>query len=237
MYFILALSFYSRVKGSFTIRVVPKVNKKKIIIVFMEVMEMAYSNFTLDKIKQAFNVEARVSKLFFDVQTKEPSDILLRSIERAKLISLTSEKEKSEGIIFPIMLELKSNNMDKISFFSGRRLDVDSEKGLIGECDFIISNKPNLFEVDSPIIALIEAKKDDISLGVAQCIAQMIGSKLFNENKNITLPVIYGCVTTAKEWSFLKLQDNLVVIDSDTYFLNQLPEILGIFQTIIDMYK
>ncbi|MEK7434720.1 MAG: hypothetical protein AABZ74_16420 [Cyanobacteriota bacterium] len=197
---------------------------------------MPYTSFTLNEIKKIFGVTNKVSKLFFNINKQEPSLTLLDSIENSHLFSLSSEKEKSEAIIFPIMIELKKKNKNKISIFSGRRLDVDSEKGLSGECDFIISNKPDLFEVDSPIIALIEAKKDDFTQGVAQCVAQMIGSRLFNEQRDITTPVIYGCVTNAREWQFLKLEDNLVTIDSDIYYLNQISELLGIFQTILEHY-
>lgn len=197
---------------------------------------MPYTSFTLNEIKKIFGVTNKVSKLFFNINVQEPSLTLLDSIENSHLFSLSSEKEKSEAIIFPIMIELKKKNKNKISIFSGRRLDVDSEKGLSGECDFIISNKPDLFEVDSPIIALIEAKKDDFTQGVAQCVAQMIGSRLFNEQRDIITPVIYGCVTNAREWQFLKLEDNLVTIDSDIYYLNQISELLGIFQTILEHY-
>ena len=197
---------------------------------------MLYSQFTLEQLKENFNLDIRVNNLFDSIKPLPPSEILLTIIERSKLIPLSSEKEKSEGIIFPIMIELKSLNLDKISIFSGRRLDVDSEKGLAGECDFIISNKPNLFDIDSPIISLIEAKKNDVDSGVAQCIAQMLGSKMFNEKHNLSFPIIYGCVSTGYEWKFIKLEEKSVIIDKNNFFLSQLDIILGIFQNIIHNY-
>ena len=198
---------------------------------------MPYSSFTLSDIKQSFGISTKVAKLFNDILPQTPSQFLLNAIEMSHLFTLNSEKEKSEAIIFPIMAELKSKNKQKISIFSGRRLDVDIEKGLVGECDFIISNQPELFEIESPIISVIGAKKDDISLGIGQCIAQMIGSRIFNEKKGSSVEVLYGCVTTADDWLFLKLEKDLVSIDSEKYYLNQIPEILGIFQMILDQYK
>lgn len=197
---------------------------------------MPYTNFTLNDIKKNFGVSSRISKLFINILPQEPSATLLDAIETSHLFSLLSEKEKSEALIFPVMVELKKKNRDKISIFSGRRLDVDSISGLAGECDFIISNKPDLFEVDSPIIALIEAKKDDFTQGVSQCVAQMIGSRMFNEQRGASTPIIYGCVTNAREWQFLRLQDDIVTIDSDIYYLNKISEVLGIFQIILDHY-
>lgn len=198
---------------------------------------MAYSKFTLDQLKDNFQLDIKVAKAFHEeIPSKTPSDFLLSVLKSSEVLTLTSEKEKSEGIIFPVMVELKRLNMEKISIFSGRTLDVDSEKGLSGECDFIISNKPSLFDVDVPIIALIEAKKDDTSNGVAQCIAQMLGSKMFNEKRNHPFPAIYGCVSTGYEWKFIKMEDKTVTIDSTIYFLPQLDRILGIFQYIIQQY-
>lgn len=199
---------------------------------------MPYSNFTLETIEENFGVTNKFSKLFPSISTQEPSSLLKETLqETSNLLSLSSEKEKSEAIIFPIIFEMKRKNPKKISIFSGRRLDVDSTKGLVGECDFIISNKPNLFDIGSPVIAVIEAKKDDFSQGIAQCIAQMIGSRVFNEKKDTPVDVLYGCVTNAREWQFLSLESNIVTVDSDIYYLNQIPEILGIFQMILDKYK
>ncbi len=198
---------------------------------------MAYSSFTLEQLKEDFELDIKVSKIFDDsIPSHAPSEFLLSVLKSSEVFTLTSEKEKSEGIIFPVMVELKTLNLEKISIFSGRTLTADSSKGLVGECDFIISNKPNLFEVDSPIIALIEAKKDDISLGVAQCIAQMIGSKMFNEKHHQFFPRIYGCVSTGYEWKFITMEGQSVIIDTKIYFLPQLERILGIFQHIIQQY-
>ena len=48
------------------------------------------------------------------------------------------------------------------------------------------------------------------------------------------MPIIYGAVTLGLEWKFIQLVDQLATIDSNVYYLNQLPEILGTFQYIID---
>lgn len=70
-------------------------------------------------------------------------------------------------------------------------------------------------------------------MGVAQCAAQMIGTKIFNDKKGVHLPKIYGCVTTGKEWLFLCLENNTLYINKNTYPLQPVENILGIFQQII----
>ncbi len=43
------------------------------------------------------------------------------------------------------------------------------EKGLIGECDFILAKDTHSFDVSFPIFKLAEAPKNDLEEGVRQC--------------------------------------------------------------------
>ncbi len=65
-----------------------------------------------------------------------------------------------------------------------------------GECDFILAKDVGSFSNNYPIFHIVEAKKNDIDLGVPQCAAQLVGAKFFNEKKSIKIDKIYGCVTT-----------------------------------------
>ena len=89
--------------------------------------------------------------------------------------------------------------------------------------------------IEAPIISIVEAKKNDLDLGIGQCIAQMIGAYQFNKQKNSNIKAIFGCITTGLEWKFLKLEkESFITIDTKIYYLNELEKILGIFQSIID---
>jgi len=114
---------------------------------------------------------------------------------------------------------------------------VDKERGLNGECDFILSAKPKTPYIDTPIISLVEAKHGELNLGIGQCAAQMYAAKLQNEEDGEPIDVIYGCVTNSGEWQFLKLQGNSIFVDKEVYVLKELETILGIFQHIINYYK
>ena len=69
---------------------------------------------------------------------------------------------------------------------------------------------------------------------VGQCIAQMVGAKIFNDKNNSNIIDIYGCVTTGEDWLFLKLNtlDNIVSIDSKKYYIDDVESILGIFSLL-----
>ena len=71
---------------------------------------------------------------------------------------------------------------------------------------------------------------------MGQCIAQMLGAQVFNQVEGNEISVIYGCVTTGEDWQFLSLQESLVSIDTQRYYVNELGKVLGIFQSIVDRY-
>jgi hypothetical protein len=43
-------------------------------------------------------------------------------------------------------------------------------------------------------------------------------------------------VTTGNEWMFMQLEQDLL-IDTRIYYLNEINELLGVFQFILDYYK
>ena len=149
----------------------------------------------------------------------------------------TNEKTKSETIVAPILTELIKRNKDFATIYSGTDLNVDTARGLNGECDFIISKDIKSYDLNNPILQIIEAKDHDMKLGIPQCAAQMYASKLFNEKKNENIDCIYGCVTTGEIWQFMKLCEEELFVDTQKYYLNEVDKILGVFQTIIDYYK
>jgi hypothetical protein len=200
---------------------------------------MADRSFNFKKLKEQFGIQPRLSPLFPQVQPIEPSPWLMQTLVISSATTLTTEKERSERIISPILLELREHNARQFSVLSGLVFDVDAEKGLNGECDFILSRNPFDFEIQAPVFTLVEAKKGDIESGLPQCTAQMIAAEIFNRQEGTALSAIYGAVTTGDVWRFLKLNgsdgDWNLQIDSETHYLDNLPVILGILQSIVEM--
>jgi len=206
-------------------------------LILIKINLMAYTDYTLMDLKIKFGLNNRQQNLFSEIEEKMPSERLLEQLQDAKELPVRSEKAKSEGIVFPILLELRKQNDKFFTIYSGDRLNANVEHGLVGECDFILAKDTNSFMINLPIITLVEAKKNDLEVGIPQCAAQMLGAKLYNAKFEQPIDTIFGCVTTATEWRFLKLENQEIIVDSELYFLNDLPKILGVFQTIIDFYK
>jgi hypothetical protein len=197
---------------------------------------MAYSDFTLEDLREKFGINNHVQMLFEPLLPMEPSEFLKDQFEHVRGLPIRTEKAKSEGIVFPLLLELRARNNKFFTFYSGDNLNVDEQRGLKGECDFILAKDIGSFDLNYPIIQVVEAKKNDLEIGVPQCAAQMVGAKVFNEKKGVQIEKIYGCVTTGDEWLFMKLEGDLF-IDDRKYYLNEISELLAVFQSIIDYYK
>ncbi len=199
---------------------------------------MAYSDFTLEAVVEQFGLVEKNEALFEAVQPILASAWLTETLSISQKLGLRSgtEKARSEFIIVPILLELERRNPNQFMIYSGKSMDVDKSKGLNGECDFIVSKGEATRVIQAPIFSLVEAKKQDIDLGLGQCAAQMIGATLFNKQREKNVETIYGCVTTGEIWQFLKLTNQYLTIDASLYFLTELETILGIFQTILDFY-
>jgi hypothetical protein len=198
---------------------------------------MPYKSFTFQQLEERFGVEPSLSPILSaKVVPVEPSEWLWRAIEISSNTAVTTAKERSERIISPILLDFRERNNRQFSLFSGWSFDVDAELGLNGECDFLLSSVPFDFEIKVPVFALRETKGGEIESCLPQCAAQMVAAQLFNERERNSIPAVYGCVTTGVVWRFLKLEGNNLIIDVDVYCLDNVPMILGILQTIINLY-
>ncbi len=122
--------------------------------------------------------------------------------------------------------------MGRRPIYSGQRLDIQPERGLVGECDFILARTPPVPVLRAPIVTIVVAKKNDIEAGLGQCVAQMVGARLFNERTGKVGQPLFGCVTTGEDWQFLELQAEVVAIDRRRYYIDNIGMILAVFQAI-----
>lgn len=198
---------------------------------------MAYSDFTLDQLELRFGLRNRTAALFAEPAPAAPSPWLLDTLRVAAELPLRSEKAKSEGIVFPILVELRERNGKFFTIYSGENLPGEETSGLKGECDFMLAKDVQSFSVNYPIFQLVEAKKHDLEAGVGQCAAQLLGAQLFNERRGVRLPFVYGCVTNGNEWLFMRLEDKVLVVDNRRYFFNELSLLLGVFQEILSAVR
>ncbi|KOR32922.1 hypothetical protein TI05_04225 [Achromatium sp. WMS3] len=198
---------------------------------------MAYSDFTIKKVKDEFGltiVEKR--DVFADVKPNQVGEYLKRTLDNnvPLALAINTEKARSEFIIAFVLLELRNHFEDKVSLFSGIEFDVDKEKKLNGFCDFIISLSTEQLFLTSPIVAIVEAKNENIIGGIGQCLAEMLASKIFNERENNEINNIYGVVTTGSVWKFIKLTGSVAFVDKKEYHIEYIDKIMGILWAMVN---
>ncbi len=201
---------------------------------------MAYNKFTFKQVTEQFGLKVVQKDSLFPVDTTilpQPSQLLKQTLERNVTLAkaIATEKALSEFIVAPVLSEILNISKGKISLFSGIDFTIDVKQGLSGRCDFIISLNSNQYFLTAPIITIVEAKKSDISLGLGQCVAEMVAAQIFNEKENTPKTLIYGIVTTGIEWQMMSLEGKNVYIENRTLSLDKLSEILGVLLKMIEV--
>ena len=199
---------------------------------------MSYSQFTtLEMIESNFDIKIADKVGIFDqIPESEYSDFLGQTLQDniALALAINTEKARSELIVTPILVELRKHFNYQISFFSGKEFNIDPEKGLNGFCDFLISRSPEQLLIKTPVVALVEAKNDNLQNGLPQCMAEMIAARIFNERNNNNIAAIYGVVTTGTNWKFLRLINQTIEVDLNDYFIDKISKIIGILKHLIN---
>jgi hypothetical protein len=196
---------------------------------------MAYNNFTLETVLDKFELSLLEDRFCQSLSSVDPQpeflvifDYLFELGEAAK-----SEKAKSELLVIPVLAQARKLTNRHVQLFSGEEFNVDQSRGLNGFCDFLFTKSINRFSIEAPVLMLVEAKRGEIESGWGQCVAEMVGAQLYNQNHMETIPVIYGCVTSGRLWQFFKLEDNRITIDPTNYSLLPVQKILGILNWIL----
>ncbi|MBC8136202.1 MAG: hypothetical protein H8F28_09975 [Fibrella sp.] len=192
---------------------------------------MTYSDFTLSLAISKFGLTLDMdTDLFSTVPPLPPGELLQQTLQyNAPLaIAISTEKARSELLIAPVLMELRRQRGGKVNLFSGNLFSVDISVGLSGFCDFLLTHSPYQSEIQAPVVAIVEAKKEDVTNGYGQCVATMVAAQQFNSREHEPIEIIYGVVTTGDIWKFLSLKGTDVKVDRDTYYLDRIERILGV---------
>ena len=192
---------------------------------------LSYSKFTLENAQKNFELTLEENQYLFDeIKPVKPSEILTTILREyiPLATAVNTEKARSELLISQILADVRRQLNYQISLFSGTEFNVEEELGLQGYCDFLLSFSSEQYFITAPVIAIVEAKNENIIRGLGQCVASMVGAQLFNQRSGNPVKVIYGAVTTGTNWKFLTLEEKIVRIDAGEYYIKEVDKILGI---------
>ena len=191
---------------------------------------MAYNQFSLQKAVRDFDLKVvEVENFLPPIEPITPSHLLSETLKQnVPWAAVGTAKARSEGIINPVLLELRRLLPGQVSVFSGEEFNVDPSRELTGYCDFLVSRSPEQLFLEAPAIVVVEAKKADIGAGLGQCAAELVAAQLFNEQNGQAGNTVYGAVSNGTQWRFLKLVGQTLTINLLDHTLPPVDRVLGV---------
>ena len=154
---------------------------------------MAFSDFkTIPEVLEKFRIIYTVKDF---VQIEElpdaPSEQFLEEFEFClqHIDVFASEAARCEAIIFPILKEIYKPYARNYALWIKKTISYDET--LNGTPDYLISTRSELGipVVGTPLIILVEAKKNDFDQGWGQCLSELVAAQKINEDTDF--PVIW----------------------------------------------
>ena len=196
---------------------------------------------TISEVQEKFTI-IYAEDDFVKAEPSTPSAEFLRDFEftREHINVFASEAARCEAIIFPVLKESYKAYADQYALWIKQSIGYDDV--LNGTPDYFISTRSELGKtvVGSPLILLVEAKKNDFEHGWGQCLAELVAAQKINA-KNIDgsadFPV-YGIVTDGTLWQCGRLIDDTFTQNKTDFALANLPTLFGavdsVFKATID---
>ena len=197
---------------------------------------MAFSDFkTISEVQEKFRIMYAEDN-FVTAEPSTPSAEFLRDFEftREHINVFGSEAARCEAIIFPVLKESYKAYADRYALWIKQSIGYDDV--LNGTPDYFISTRSELGKtvVGSPLILLVEAKKNDFEQGWGQCLAELVAAQRIN-TKNIDSSAdfpVYGIVTDGTLWQFGRLIGDTFTQNKTDFALANLPTLFGAVHSI-----
>jgi hypothetical protein len=196
---------------------------------------MSFPDFTYPNVEVDLGLSVAEESLFGDIRSL---DLSKEFLERLRFstdlgVALNTEKARSEFIVAPLLVELKLRLGRNFGVFSGVELDVDTSRGLNGVCDFLLTRSPLQTKMSAPVLAIIEAKNDNLRSGLGHCIAATVAAREFNAMEKRPPSPVFGAVTTGTAWQFLRIDGSALTLDVHEYSIAEPGRILAILAQIV----
>lgn len=198
---------------------------------------MAFSDFkTISEVLEKFRI-VYTEKDFFNVEEPlNPSEQFLQDFAfcREHIDVFASEAARCEVIIFPILKEIYKRYADNYALWIQKPIVYDEI--LSGTPDYLISTKSELGRpvVGTPLIMLVEAKKNDFEQGWGQCLAELVAAQKINDAPDFP---VYGVVSDGISWQFGCLVRDVFTQNRTNYGVDNLPRLFGSIDSVFRAAK
>lgn len=191
---------------------------------------MAFSDYkNIAQVQKEFRIKYREEK-FIPAQDIKPSAQFLSEFEFSleNIDVFTSEGARAEAVIFPILREVYKTYHDKYSLWIQKAIAYNDK--LNGTPDYLIGTKSALGKtfLETPLVIIAEAKKNDFEQGWGQCLAELIAAQKINQAAGgVAGFAVHGIVTDGKLWEFGKLREDVFTKNIESFTVDHLARLFG----------
>jgi len=193
---------------------------------------MAFSDFkAIPDVQEKFKITYATDDLLGTEEIVNPSDQFLSELEFSmKYIDVyASEGARCENVIYPILREVYKGYADTYALWVKKPLTYDDT--LSGTPDYFISTRSELgiLTVGTPLIILVEAKKNDFEQGWGQCLAELVAAQKINDDPDTP---VYGIVSDGERWQFGKLTGDAFTRHKTSFSIDNIPTLFGAINAV-----
>jgi hypothetical protein len=145
-----------------------------------------------------------------------------------------SEAAIRENILYPILKEVFKNYDTILMLWANKSISFSKELG--GMPDYIVAKQSERGKIifGKPLLAVVEAKKDDFEGGWAQCLLEMYTIQKINGKPEMP---VFGIVTNGDNWEFGRL-DNSVFTENESFCtILELDMLFGVLSAFFELCK
>jgi hypothetical protein len=197
---------------------------------------MSFSQFkTIAEVQKAYNIRYIEQTFIKAIDAPVPQSLIEEfQFNQEHIDVFASEAARSELIISPLLRAVYKNHSQDYSFWIQKYITFDDV--LSGTPDYMFSKRSSLGKtvLDTPIVIIVEAKKNDFEQGWGQCLAELVASqKINNDPEN----PVYGVVTDGNLWQFGYLCTDLFTKDNQNYTIDKLNALYGALEYLASLVK
>ena len=145
---------------------------------------MSFGQFkNVAEVQKVYNIKYEEGIFIQEVNIAVPQSFIEEfKFNKENIDMFSSEASRSELIISLLLREIYKRHSKKYSFWIQKAISFDDV--LSGTPDYILSKKSALGKtvLETPIVIVVEAKKNDFEQGWGQCLAELVASQKINNN-------------------------------------------------------
>jgi len=197
---------------------------------------MSFSQFkTISDVQKTYNIRYIEKAFIQPLEIPVPQSLIEEFEFNQEYIDVfASEAARSELIISPLLRAVYKNHSQNYSFWIQKSIAFDEI--LSGTPDYMFSKRSALGKtvLDTPILIIVEAKRNDFEQGWGQCLAELVASQKINNNPENP---VYGVVTDGNLWQFGYLCTDLFTKDTQNYTIDKINTLYGALEYLANLVQ